>query len=108
MGRLFIDKDWQGLESSFAVDGNGDVEGLILSQDVEGVVDELKRRKADNPTGDWEGKEGRLLGTIPIGVVETWKNTLGVDVYNPDHVAAVKKLLRDPEWSVFRMTNKEF
>ena len=40
--------------------------------------------------------------SVPNSVILKWKKELGVDIYNKDHLPAVKKLLNDREWAYLR------
>ncbi len=40
--------------------------------------------------------------SVPNSVILKWKKELGVDIYNKDHLPAVKKLLNDRDWAYFR------
>lgn len=42
------------------------------------------------------------IGTIPVGVQLKWLREYGVNIYNKDHTAKVKRLLNDPEWRYLR------
>ena len=70
-------------------------------QDVESV---LARNKAlaREDDGYSPSRELRRAASIPLVVAEKWRNELGVDVLDPDHWAAVKRLLNDPEWRWLR------
>ena len=40
--------------------------------------------------------------SVPNSVILKWKKELGVDIYNQDHLPAVKKLLNDRDWAYLR------
>jgi len=40
--------------------------------------------------------------SVPNSVILKWKKELGVDIYNKDHLPAVKKLLNDRDWAYLR------
>jgi len=40
--------------------------------------------------------------SVPNSVMLKWKKELGVDIYNKDHLPAVKKLLNDRDWAYLR------
>ncbi len=106
--KQIVDTTESGIVSSLIYNSSGEAEGYLIEDDVEAVIEHNKIRKAANPSGDWVGKDGRVLGSIPLSIAELWKHKLGVDVYNHEHLPLVKKLLRDPEWSAFRLTDKQF
>jgi hypothetical protein len=70
-------------------------------QDVEPVIEANKRAQTAGD-GFSSSRELREIAEIPLGVVELWKQLYGVDVMNRDHMPAVKKLLRDPDWRHLR------
>lgn len=74
------------------------------SQDVEPVLEDVKRRqsmgalKSSGPDGGWH------LAEFPMAIIERYCNDAGVTfkewMRNPDHV---KRMLRDPALSGFRV-----
>ena len=79
-------------------DGRGVLERV---QDVEPI---LARNKAlaSHDEGYSPSRELRRAASIPLVVAEKWRNELGIDVLDPDHWPAVKRLLNDPEWRWLR------
>lgn len=79
---------------------------LILSheQDTHATLEFNVRQQNDN---DFK-KEGikrswMKYAHIPDIVVMQWLKE-GIDVFNPDHLPAVKRKLRDPQWRKLRTT----
>lgn len=75
-------------------------------QDVSPVLERAKRMR-DDPSQPWRSEEkGELgwwkVGSIPLVIVEKWKRELGVDVFNPHHMPAVKRLLNDPDYAYLK------
>lgn len=69
--------------------------------DVEPI---LEHNKALAASGDGysPSRELRRAASIPMAIVEKWKNELGVDVFNPDHLPAVRRLLNSNEYLYLR------
>jgi hypothetical protein len=44
----------------------------------------------------------RRAASIPNSIVEKWRTELGVDIYNPDHFPAVRRLLNSSEYLYLR------
>ena len=68
----------------FAGHGNGGAKGL----------NEVAQRGIKNNW--WHA------ASVPNSVILKWKKELGVDIYNKDHLPAVKKLLNDRDWAYLR------
>ena len=92
--------DFTGLTEIFhpARDGKWGIETI---QDVEPVLEANKALQNDGD-GYSESRELRRAASIPHIVQMQWLNKLGVDLYNPNHWPAVKRLLNDPEWRHLR------
>ena len=56
----------------------------------------------DRADGYSPSREWRRIATIPIVVQLQWKQQYGVEVWNRDHLPAVKRLLNDPDWRWLR------
>jgi len=74
------------------------------NQDVEPY---LERNKAIATSG-WDGyddsRDFRKIGTVPDVIAYEWLTKRGVNLFNPDHKLAVRKLLNDPEYRYLRTT----
>jgi hypothetical protein len=88
------------METRFVEDSNGD---LIVHRgaDVEPVL-ELNKALATSGDGYTPSREMRRAASIPLAVVEKWKNELGVDVMNRDHWPKVRQLLNSSEYLFLR------
>ena len=71
---------------------------LHTTQDVGDVLDDNKAKR--NMGRDYYARDKDMwkVASIPVIVQMEWMTKLGVDIYNPDHGEAVKKLLNSPEW----------
>jgi hypothetical protein len=74
---------------------------VIRGADVEPILEHNKALYSMND-GYSPGREWRRAASIPLAIVEKWKNEYGVDVFNPDHREGVKRLLNSSEWRYLR------
>lgn len=66
-------------------------------QDVQPILD----RNAQIRNHSTPGKEFRLAASIPLWVIEKWYQE-GINVFQKEHEAALKKKLNDPDWAWLR------
>lgn len=105
-GRFLGHDPAYGLTDAFHVDT--DVRFAIETrQDVEPFLDNNKRLANDND-GYSPSRELRRIASIPLVIVEKWKNEMGVDVFKKDHQAKVRALLNDPDWRYLRTSPGRF
>ena len=74
---------------------------VVRGADVEPILEHNKALYSMND-GYSPGREWRRAASIPLAIVEKWKNELGVDVFDPNHKAAVRRLLNSSEWQYLR------
>lgn len=88
------------IETRFVEDGDG---SLIVQRlaDVEPLL-EANKALASSGDGYTPSREMRRAASIPFAIVEKWRNELGVDVLNPDHMPAVRRLLNSNEYAFLR------
>ena len=79
-------------------------DGRLVVEAVQDLAPILERNKALAVAGDGysPSRELRRAASIPAVVAEKWRNELGIDVFDPDHWPAVRRLLNDPEWRWLR------
>ena len=75
---------------------------LIATQDVDPILESNKRRQNDGPQYMDREKAFRHAAHIPDVVWMKWKIEEGIDIFNKDHLPAVKRKLDDPEWRHLR------
>jgi hypothetical protein len=97
MKRLFDYDPATGIRIDFEGTGDGGFR-LHYSQDSEPILDENKAKA--NAGRDYYARDPDLwrVASIPVVVQYKWLVEKGVDVMNPEHWPAVKRLLNDPEW----------
>lgn len=92
------------------VEGNGVVRNVSLTddimverleQDAEPFLEHNKKLQTHND-GYSPSREVRHVASVPMGVVLMWQQKHGIDVFNPNHADAVKRLLNDPEYRWLR------
>jgi hypothetical protein len=88
------------IRTRFVEDGDG---SLIVHRlaDVEPIL-ELNKALATSGDGYTPSREMRRAASIPFAIVEKWRNELGVDVLNPDHMPKVRQLLNSSEYAFLR------
>lgn len=91
---------WQGPNREIV--GNVDGLAFLASQDVEPFLDHNKATATMGHNGWTKSRDLKHVASVPLIIVEKWKNELGVDVFNPNHAAAVARLLNDPDWAYLR------
>jgi hypothetical protein len=74
---------------------------VIRTSDVEANLDINKALYSHND-GYSPSRELRRAASIPMSIVEKWKDERGVDVFNPDHREAVRRLLNSSEYLYLR------
>ncbi len=81
-----------------------DPDGSLIVHREADVEANLEANKALYSMNDGysPSRELRRAASIPMAIVEKWKNELGVDVFNPDHLPAVRRLLNSSEYLYLR------
>jgi hypothetical protein len=74
---------------------------VIRSEDVEPAL-EINKSLYTSGDGYSPSRELRRAASIPLSIVEKWKNELGVDIFNPDHLPKVRELLDSNEYRFLR------
>jgi hypothetical protein len=78
-------------------------DGLVTekrTQDVQPILD-ANGRIANHSDGYSASRDLQHVASIPMIVIEQWMKE-GVDVFNPEHEAAVMKRLNDGGWAKLR------
>lgn len=91
------------IHSRFHYSNHDDTWAIERVQNVEPIVERNKReaREGVNDRGEF-----RKVASIPLVVVEKWKNELGVDVFNKDHMPRVAALLNSSEYAFLKATER--
>ena len=70
-------------------------------QDVQAIIDNNKE-KQNLGDGYSPSREWRRAASIPLVVVEQWRHDYGVDIFNPNHKDAIRRLLNDIDYLYLR------
>ena len=73
-------------------------------QDAEPILEANKTRARDGKWGAGRDRAGEFqhVAEIPIGIQYKWLIEHGIDIYNKDHWAGVKRLLNSNEYRYLR------
>ena len=91
-----------GEKQWFSEDDNGEC-FIRYEQDISAVLDYNKERQANNDLD--KRAEMWHAATIPNVILMEWKNKHGVEFWNADHKAGVKRLLNSDEYRYLRVNN---
>lgn len=91
-----------GLKTWFSTSDNEDTWHVRYEQDTAPVLDANKSQEAD---GFDRRADMWHAARIPASVIMLWINKHGVNIYDPNHKEAVRKLLNDPEYRYLRTGN---
>lgn len=75
---------------------------IISVQDCDPILENNKRRQTNGPQYMDREKAFRHAAHIPDVVWMKWKLEEGIDIFNKDHLPAIKRKLDDPEWRHLR------
>ena len=93
------------VKTTFKYDHSEDKVILNSVQDIEPIL-ELNKKEQNNDSmygiGNTETLGMRKVASIPLVVIEKWKQELGVDIMNKNDWPKDKQLLNDPENRFFR------
>jgi hypothetical protein len=81
-----------------------DSDGSLIVHRLADVEPILEANKALATSGDGytPSRELRRAASIPMAIVEKWRNEHGIDVFNPDHIGAVRRLLNSSDYAFLR------
>ena len=102
MGKRLLGWDGSdhGTASWWHEDGNGGW-AVETVQDTDPLLD--LNKEAQNHCSPWNAdRDVKMVARIPFVIMQKWQNEYGVDYWNPDHQAAVDRLLDDPDWRWLR------
>lgn len=92
-----------GVTTTHEYDAATDTSIVRRHQDVEAILEANKAlQNADDKGWVSRSREMRRVASIPNVIIEKWRIEKGIDVFNPNHKEAVKRLLNDPEWLYLR------
>lgn len=96
--------DWDGTAHGLAHWWHEDGEGGWAQETVQHVAPLLAlNREAQAHCDPYNrARDLRMVARLPLVVLAKWRAELGVDYWNPDHQAAVERLLADADWRWLR------
>ncbi len=102
MSRRFFDHDpaTNATEFFHYDESTGDF-AIETVSDV-GPILEANKRQWNDGDGYTPSREMRKIASIPLVILEKWKNELGIDWNNKNHAPAIRRLLNDPDWRYLR------
>ena len=105
MSRRFFDYDPVfDMTDYYHYDHSSDKYTIETVQDVQPIIDFNKRQWNDGD-GYTPSREMKKIATIPLNIVQLWKEKYGIDIYNKNHAAGIKRLLNDPDWRYLRTSS---
>lgn len=90
-----------GLKTYHEYDEANERTVLSYEQDCQQILDDNKRHLNH---GNHKMGDGYVAAHIPSVIMLKWLVEYGVDVMNPDHKPAVKRLLNSSEWMHLKRT----
>ena len=99
--RLLDRNPHTGLEAWFSHDAATGVSTIEYRQDA-GPVIEANKRLQNEGDGYSPSRDLRRAAGIPAIIVMKWLVEDGINVFERDHWAAVRRKLNDPEWPWLR------
>lgn len=100
MTDINLSDPWSGTEQTFHHLDDGTF-SLKQTQDVESVLDANKSEHLYT-NGYSPSRELKHLARVPIGIAYEWIMKYGVNILNPDHKPAVRRLLDSNEYRYLR------
>lgn len=70
-------------------------------QNTDPIIEANKWNQSFNPVGTLNVGVKRVA-SIPLIIIEKWRNELGIDYWNPNHQQKVDDLLNSSEWKWLR------
>lgn len=100
--KRFFDYDHETNQTEFFHydEGTGDF-AIETIQNVEPIIENNKRQYNDGD-GYTPSRDMRKVASIPLIVLEMWKNEKGINWMDKNDWPKIKQLLNDPDWRYLR------
>jgi hypothetical protein len=98
-----LGRDGDGLEQFFGYDDASDRYILRTTFDNEPTLD--RNKALQNEDGFGKGKDMWLAASIPVGVQYEWMTKHGINMWDKNHKAAVRRLLNSNEYRYLRINH---
>lgn len=99
--RLFDHDEVYGQTEFFHYDSATGDFTIETTQDVEPILDENARQR-NSGDGFTPSRDMRKIATIPLVVLQLWKEKYGLDWMNRNHAKAIREKLNDADWRYLR------
>ena len=109
MKRVLDSQD--GVTSIFHHDDQANLSHVQRIQDCEAIVENNKALQTDGTRGDFQGKWGRRIASIPLVVAEKWIKEDGINwlaLPKKERRAYLRRKLNDPEYRYLRTSPGQF
>ena len=94
-----------GVETFHYYDPVTDVTHIESVQDITPIIELNKRLHNTDYQRKGIKEEWMHAAIIPVVIQERWLRKFGVDIFDPDHWPAFKRLLNDPEYKYLKTGN---
>ena len=98
--RLLSQDPITGLKTYHAYDSAEKRNHIKTEQDVKPIIDD-NQRAYNNAKAGWGG-DWHHVAEIPMEIIHKWQVEEGLNFYNKDHWAAIKRKLNSNEFRSFR------
>ncbi|HEX3862106.1 MAG TPA: hypothetical protein VHY35_10485 [Stellaceae bacterium] len=106
MKRHFLTDPETGAVETFEYDETEDKAYIHRTADVSSIIESNKKRQNDGTNGYTDKDRDMVhMAHIPIDIIYLWLTKYGVDIYNKNHMPAVKRLLNSNEWRYLRVNH---
>jgi len=107
MARFFDYDGMTGQAEFFHYNEENGAMTIETRQDVEPILNANKRAMNDGD-GYTPSRDMKRIASIPLNIVELWKEKYGIDLFNKNHAQGVRRLLNDPDWRYLRTSGGIF
>jgi hypothetical protein len=105
MKRHFLADPDTGAVETFEYDEGEDKAYIHRVADVSPIIEDNKRRANDGTEGYNKERDMVLQARIPTDVIYLWLTRYGVNVFDKNHMPAVKRLLNSNEFRYLRVNH---
>jgi hypothetical protein len=93
-----------GLHTKYTHDEPDDLFVVQKQQDVEPILKNNHALRTLND-GFTPSRDMKRIASIPMIVINHWREKLGIDIYDPNDLKKVKQLLNDPDWQYLKTSD---
>lgn len=108
MKRILDVDPLSGAVSTYEYDHSEDRGIITKTLDVSEIIENNKALQNDG-TGGWnDSREYRRVASIPMSLVELWRQIYGVDPLREENEPLLRRLLNDPDLRFLRTAEWQF